>query len=209
MPKPDVIKPTLPGFEHVNRYWDARMQMLAAKILPGECYVSKSGEMIVTVLGSCIAACIRDKKLGIGGMNHFMLPIRNENSGKGAIVSELAYGNWAMEFLVNEIIKLGGSKADMEVKLFGGGNVMSTFTRIDVGGRNIDFVLKFVEREGLKVIAKDLGSDCPRKVLYFPDTGAVKLRRLKTQANDTIQAREREYLQSVNKKPDSGDVELF
>lgn len=208
MLKQKITTPTIKGFEHVNRYWDPRMRIPAAKILPGECYVSKTGEMIVTVLGSCIAACIRDRKIGVGGMNHFMLPIQHSTGG-GAIVSELAYGNWAMEFLVNEIIKQGGRKSNMEVKLFGGGNVMSTFSHIDVGGRNIDFVLKFVEQEGLNVIAKDLGSDCPRKVLYFPDTGAVKLRRLKTQANDTIEQREREYFQSVNKKPDAGDVELF
>ncbi len=209
MLKQKITTPAIKGFEHVNRYWDPRMRMPAAKILPGECYVSKTGEMIVTVLGSCIAACIRDKRIGVGGMNHFMLPIQHEDMTKSAIVSELAYGNWAMEFLVNEILKLGGKKANMEVKLFGGGNVMSNFSHIDVGGRNIDFVLKFIEQEGLSVVAKDLGSDCPRKVLYFPDTGAVKLRRLKTQANDTIGQREREYFQSVNKKPDTGDIELF
>ncbi|MFT6857551.1 MAG: chemotaxis protein CheD, partial [Thalassolituus oleivorans] len=93
----------LPGFEHVNRYWDNVHQVWSAKILPGEFYVSTHGEMIVTVLGSCISACIRDRVLGIGGMNHFMLPVQNENSsenwGSNPVTQESRYGNWAMEFL--------------------------------------------------------------------------------------------------------------
>lgn len=105
------LPPALPGFEHVNRYWDVRMSLPAAKILPGEFYVSRTGEMIVTVLGSCVSACIRDRQLGIGGMNHFMLPHKGAHSTEvwgSAVSSASRYGNWAMEFLINEILKLGG-----------------------------------------------------------------------------------------------------
>ncbi len=204
-----LTTPTIKGFEHINRYWDPRMNQPAAKILPGECYVSKTGEMIVTVLGSCIAACVRDTRLGVGGMNHFMLPIRAGEKSDSAITSELAYGNWAMEYLVNEILKQGGKKSNLEVKLFGGGRVLSNLSQIDIGGRNIEFVLDFIDKEGLRVNAHDLGSDCPRKVLYFPDTGAVKLKRLKSRANDTIERREREYYDTMTKKPDQSDIELF
>ncbi|MCR9067097.1 MAG: hypothetical protein NXI00_24240, partial [Cytophagales bacterium] len=113
------------GFEHVNRYYDNRHSVWAAKILPGELYVSAHGEMICTVLGSCISACVRDKKLGIGGMNHFMLPAQNEFSsgqwGSDANTSATRYGNWAMEYLLNTLYKLGAKKSDLEVKLFGGG----------------------------------------------------------------------------------------
>lgn len=204
-----MTTPTIEGFEHINRYWDPRMGQPAAKILPGECYVSKTGEMIVTVLGSCIAACIRDVMTGVGGMNHFMLPVSSGQTNGHAITAELAYGNWAMEFLVNEILKQGGSKKNMEVKIFGGGRVLSNFDKIDIGGRNIEFVMEFLKKEGFDVKSQDVGSDCPRKVLYFPDTGAVKLKRLRTTANDTIQQREREYFDTMAKKPDVGDVELF
>ncbi|VUD56406.1 Chemoreceptor glutamine deamidase CheD [Thalassocella blandensis] len=206
-----ISTPTIKGFEHVNRYWDPRMRMPAAKILPGECYVSKTGEMIVTVLGSCIAACIRDKKIGVGGMNHFMLPIQSEHhsDARSAVNSALCYGNWAMEFLINEILKQGGRKGNLEVKLFGGGKVLASMNNIDVGARNIAFVMEFLQQEGLSVAAKDLGSDHPRKVLYFPDTGSVKLKRLRTQANDTIQQREKEYIESMQEKKPAGDVELF
>lgn len=204
-----ITSPTIKGFEHINRYWDPRMRQPTAKILPGECYVSKTGEMIVTVLGSCISACIRDTRIGVGGMNHFMLPVQSGDNSASAITSELAYGNWAMEYLVNEILKQGGRKTNLEVKLFGGGQVLSNLSNIDIGGRNIDFVLDFLDKEGLSVAAQDLGCTCPRKVLYFPDTGAVKLKRLKSRANDTIERREREYYETMTKKPDQGDVELF
>ena len=207
-----VTTPTLKGFEHVNRYWDPHMKAVTAKILPGECYVSDSGEMVVTVLGSCIAACIRDKEIGVGGMNHFMLPVQSSSvvtERSNSTSPELCYGNWAMEFLINEILKAGGKKERLEVKLFGGGRVLGGMSNIDIGKRNILFVREFLEREGLKIVANDVGSDHPRKVLYFPDTGAVKLKRLRTQANDTIKNREKEYIESMQHKPKSSSVELF
>jgi chemotaxis protein CheD len=210
--QPSSLPQPLRGFEHVNRYWDARMDVAAAKILPGECYVSTRGEMISTVLGSCIAACIRDTVLGIGGMNHFMLPIQSGNRGiqrLNSVNPALCYGNWAMEFLINTILKQGGRKERLEVKLFGGGRVLAGMTGMDIGRSNIEFVLNFVKQEGYAVKADDLGGDYPRKVLYFPDTGAVKMRRIQTLANNTIVARERAYLEAMRKKPQNGGVELF
>ncbi|WP_370978910.1 chemoreceptor glutamine deamidase CheD [Agaribacterium sp. ZY112] len=205
----------LEGFEHVNRYWDKRMDLVAAKILPGECYVSDKGEMIVTVLGSCVAACIRDKRLGIGGMNHFMLPVQGGGrtiDRPSLVNSALCYGNWAMEFLINEIIKRGGTRSQLEVKIFGGGRVLSGMSNIDIGARNVGFVLEYLDKEGLDVHAQDIGSDCPRKVLYFPDTGAVKMKRLRVRANDTVERREKAYIESMmkNKNQDNpSNVELF
>lgn len=209
---PEQLPKPIAGFEHINRYWDKHMQTPAAKLMPGECYVSKSGEMVVTVLGSCIAACIRDCKLGIGGMNHFMLPIQSENhtiTRSNTINPALCYGNWAMEYLINSILKAGGRRENLEVKLFGGGRVLAGMDSIDIGRKNIEFALKFLSDEGLKIHSQDLGDDCPRKVLYFPDTGAVKLRRMRTVANDTVQQRERAYFDSIVKRPPIGDVELF
>ncbi|WP_339075172.1 chemoreceptor glutamine deamidase CheD [Teredinibacter turnerae] len=202
----------LKGFEHINRYWDKRMNTAAAKILPGECYVSRTGEMIVTVLGSCISACIRDRVIGIGGMNHFMLPVASSDSmitRPNAVNKELCYGNWAMEYLINAILKQGGKRERLEVKVFGGGRVLTCMTNIDVGKRNIDFLLNYLERDGLAIAAQDLGHDYPRKVLYFPDTGAVKLKKLRTRANTTIEQREKAYLDSMVSKPAEGDIELF
>ncbi len=206
------LPPVIRGFETINRFWDRRRDMPAAKILPGECYVSRSGEIIGTVLGSCIAACIRDKKIKVGGMNHFMLPVQNSDRAmerRSVVNAELCYGNWAMEFLINSILKQGGKKENLEVKIFGGGRVLANMTQMDIGQRNINFVTDYLAKEGLRVVSHDLGSNCPRKVLYFSDTGAVKMRRLRTASNDTVQQREKAYLDSMSQQPKSGDIELF
>lgn len=205
------LPPATRGYEHINRYWDRQMDVPAAKLLPGEVYVSNQGEMIVTVLGSCVAACIRDRVRGVGGMNHFMLPEQSEHStmrSSDAVRIENRYGNWAMEFLINEIIKLGGDKRNFEIKIFGGGKVLDAMT--DIGQRNVLFVRDFLRREGLSIAAQDVGSVYPRKVLYFPDTGAVKVRKLKTVRNETILQREARYRKSVDAgQQQGGDIELF
>lgn len=199
------------GFEHVNRYYDPKLNVWAAKILPGEFYVTAHGEMISTVLGSCISACVRDVKLGIGGMNHFMLPIQNEHSseqwGTDANTSETRYGNWAMEYLLNTLYKLGCNKRNLEVKLFGGGQVLASMT--DVGQRNILFAYDFLRKEGLNIKAADVGDVFSRKVLFFPDTGSVKVRRITMTKNETIIQREKGYLESIRQHKDDSDIELF
>jgi len=162
------IEKCLAGFSHINRYWDKQNEIISAKILPGQFYVTKENEAIVTVLGSCISACIRDPLSGVGGMNHFMLPA--DNSGKDTKLSESArYGNFAMEMLINEILKNGGKKQNLEVKIFGGGKILRNMT--DVGERNIEFAITYIKTEGLKLISSDVGSPHPRKVYYFPDSG--------------------------------------
>ena len=211
-PIPSHPQPKAPkGFSHINRYWDKHQGVYAAKILPGEFYVSTAGEMIVTVLGSCIAACIRDRVKGIGGMNHFMLPIQRENlSAQNVPVSESArYGNWAMEFLINEVLKNGGEKRNLEIKIFGGGRVLENMHQIDVGRKNIEFVHQFIVKEGLALMAEDVGDVFPRKVLFFPDTGSVKVRKLKSVRNDVVFERERSYARTINARPTQGDIELF
>lgn len=208
---PSGPQPTpLRGFAHINRYWDPRQGVYAAKILPGQFYVSCAGEMIVTVLGSCISACVRDRVAGIGGMNHFMLPVMREERRDTAPVSDSArYGNWAMEYLINEILKNGGRRENLEVKVFGGGKVLSNMNLMDVGAKNIDFVHRYLQSEGLRITSEDVGDIYPRKVLYFPDTGSVKVRKLKTTRNDVLVEREQQYAKSINARPAQGDVELF
>lgn len=207
----------LPEFSHINRYYDPKQEAYAAKILPGEFYVSQHGEMIVTVLGSCVAACIRDVQIGVGGMNHFMLPLnRSEEDARtlspqqirDAVSDSARYGNWAMEYLINGILKCGGKKQNLEVKLFGGGKVLEAIQTIDVGKDNIDFVKKYLETEGLNLVASDLGSDCPRKVLYFSDTGAVKIKRMRTITNTTVAEREVSYVKNLDGSK-AGDIDIF
>ena len=201
----------LSGLEHISRYWDKTHNTYAAKLLPGEYYVSLHNELITTVLGSCISACIRDVKMGIGGMNHFMLPMgcEEEHSGKIHLTSATRYGNFAMEMLINEIIKAGGDKKRMEVKLFGGGRVLSNMTTLDIGKKNIRFVYDYLEAEGLKVVSEDVGDIYPRKVNFYPESGRVKMKKLRNMHNDTIKQREERYRKSIDQAPVESDIELF
>ncbi len=196
-----------PGFAHVNRYFDRLLDHVVVKILPGEYYVTTQGEAVVTVLGSCVSACIRDRRSGIGGMNHFMLPESFPGEVATANGRGERYGNIAMEQLVNSVLKAGGDRRELEVKVFGGGRVLAQMT--DVGKRNIEFVRHYLKADNLAVTAEDLGDIYPRHVQYFPATGKVRVRQLRSMHNDTIVVRERGYLNKLKSDPVTGEVELF
>jgi len=201
----------VPGFEHIKRYWDPSFERWSAKILPGEFFVTRSDEGITTVLGSCISACIRDPAAKIGGMNHFMLPEDNSVGksswidGPGGLATR--YGSYAMESLINELMKLGARRDRFEVKLFGGGKILSSMT--DVGKKNIQFAKEFLKLEGFKVSAEDVGDVCPRRVMYFPSNGVAMCKRLRALDVVEIAQRETSYRSSLAAKPADNDVELF
>src|SRR4051794_37663685 len=210
-PDDTQIMPALPQFAHIARHWDDEHRLFAARLLPGEYYVTRHGEMVTTVLGSCVSACVRDSRLRIGGMNHFMLPLDGSNgqSAWGAAASAATrYGNVAMERLINDILKLGGRREDLEMKLVGGGRVLAEMTT-DIGARNIAFVREYVREEGFKVLGEDLGDVHARKVIYFPETGRIRVRKLNARSDQSLAQRERAYLTELDTKPEEGDVELF
>ena len=208
-PIPTYNQPkVLRGFSHINRYWDKTRGCWGAKIMPGQYYVTISDEIITTVLGSCISACIRDSKLGIGGMNHFMLPSSDIEAAKLNTTTDAArYGNYAMEHMINDILKNGGRRENLEVKIFGGGKILKNMT--DIGLRNISFIHEYIKTEGMKIISEDVGDVHPRKVIYHPASGKAQVKRLRSVHNDTVVNRERDYMQDINKKPVQGDIELF
>ena len=177
------------------------------KVLPGRFYITaRADETIVTVLGSCVSACIRDPETGIGGMNHFMLA--SDSAGNwGSDEKSTRYGNFAMEKLINELIKAGCPRERMEVKVFGGGNV--TETRNQIGTQNAEFVLRYLEDEGLPCSAHDLGGPYPRRIQYFPSTGRVVRKLLTGGDRDLIVREESEYAKRLTAKPTAGDVQLF
>ncbi|MCB5187964.1 chemoreceptor glutamine deamidase CheD [Methylobacillus caricis] len=192
-----------------NLYFDKTFNCEAAKILPGEYYTTNKDILIVTVLGSCVSACIRDKISGIGGMNHFMLP---EGSGADANspVSESArYGTYAMEVLINQLLKSGARRENLEAKIFGGGNVLSGFTSINIGEKNAAFVRKYLRNENIRVVGEDLNDIYPRKVYFFPRTGRVLVKKLKQMHNNTLITREESYAKKLKTNTVAGDVELF
>ncbi len=192
-----------------NLYFDRQFGINAVKILPGEFYVSDQDIVLVTTLGSCIAACIRDKKTGIGGINHFMLP---ENGRVNTVPASAParYGSYAMELLINELIKLGASRANLEAKITGGGNVLAHMTVTKVGSRNTAFALDYLQTEGIPIVGKDVLDVYPRKVYFFPRSGRVMVKKLRNLHNDTLFVRESAYAKRVNDvKVVSGEVELF
>lgn len=188
-------------------YFDAYLKGEAVKILPGEYHVAEGDEMIVTTLGSCISACIRDTRLGLGGMNHFMLP-QSEGGEWAGMSASTRYGNFAMEYLINEILKRGGSKRFMEAKIFGGGQMFGE-TSMNVGHRNETFAMEYLKTEGIRVSASDVGGAYSRKLYFQPKTGKVMLKKLTVLKNDTIMKREKEYQQTLAKDKIEGDIELF
>ncbi|MBI5330945.1 MAG: chemoreceptor glutamine deamidase CheD [Betaproteobacteria bacterium] len=197
-------------FEEVlapTHYFDRNFQIEAAKILPGEYYVTARDMMLVTTLGSCVSACIRDTGNGIGGMNHFMLP--EGGDPHNPLSSSARYGGYAMEVLLNQLLKLGASRTRMEAKVFGGGAVLRGFTTVNVGELNSEFVLDYLKRERIKLVASDLRDLYPRKVYYFPATGRVMVKKLKQVHNNTIVEREKDYGARLKKSDLAGDVELF
>lgn len=206
-----IGKPPIPGFETVTRYWDKENEIVTAKLLPGEYYVTTEHEMITTVLGSCVSACIWDSVTGIGGMNHFMLPettrSRLDSRGEAIVGTAMRYGNYAMEHLINTILHYGGKRNHLEVKLFGGGKIIATLG--DVGLRNINFVLNYVDLEALKLTAHDLGDIYPRKVNFFPKSGRVRMKKIKDLHNDTIMLREKQYGSQIKDASVESSIELF
>jgi chemotaxis protein CheD len=206
-PLESAAAPPVSGSTAGHRFFDASQSVWMVKVLPGEFYVTaKSDEILVTVLGSCVTACIRDQRAGLGGMNHFMLPLSHA-SGWGDDHQSARYGNFAMEKLINELIKAGCSRDRMEVKVFGGGNV--TDTNNAIGTQNAEFVLRYLESEGLSCSAQDLGGPYPRRIHYYPGTGRVVRRLLGSVDTAAVAREESAYANSLSPAKTVGDIQLF
>jgi chemotaxis protein CheD len=189
-----------------NVYYDRTFDCDAAKILPGEYYFTGRDMLIVTVLGSCVSACIRDRLTGLGGMNHFMLP---DGGDSGPVSASMRYGGYAMEVLINDLLKAGARRENLEAKVFGGGAVLRGFTAMNVGERNAAFVTQFLKTERIPVLAEDLNDVYPRKVYFFPRTGKVLVKKLMQTHNDTLARRELDYAKRLKVEPVGGEIDLF
>jgi chemotaxis protein CheD len=191
-----------------NRYFDRHFDREVIKILPGEYYATTEDTVIVTVLGSCVAVCLRDPQKRIGGMNHFLLP--NDGDSNISSVSDSArYGVYAIELLINQMLKLGADRRRLEAKIFGGGNVLKGFTGFNVGERNVEFTMEYLSAENIPILASDLLDAYPRKVYFSPGSGIVNVRKIKSLHNSTIIDRESEYKMRIRGASKSGEIELF
>lgn len=192
--------------EQPNRYFDPHFKVETAKILPGEYYATNKDMALVTVLGSCVSACLRDRETGIGGMNHFMLPEGNV----GPVSAPARYGVYAMEVLLNALLKHGAKRSRLQAKVFGGGHVLKAFTSNNVGDQNVRFVRDYLSREGIPVVAEDLLGSQPRKVGFYPKSGRALVKRLPKVQDAEISQMESIYRERLRETPVvDGDIEMF
>ncbi|MDC7717237.1 chemoreceptor glutamine deamidase CheD [Vogesella sp. DC21W] len=198
---------SIAGTAH-HRYFDKSFNRAAAKLLPGEYEASADGLLLVTVLGSCVSACLRDRKTGIAGMNHFMLP--DQGSSNSDRLMPARFGTHAMELLINDMLKLGANRSTLEAKVFGGGNVIAGMTTVNVGQRNAGFVRAFLAQENIPIVAEDLGLDIARKIYFFTDTGKVMVKKINPQ--QTLVQEEESYRRRIDRDTEQkqgGDIDLF
>lgn len=190
--------------------WDADINAETIILQPGDFYVTEKDEIISTTLGSCVAACVRDRELGMGGMNHFMLPalyLSNNSDWEFTTVNTAArYGAYAMERLINTILQKGGKRNNLEFKFFGGGNMLNSST--NVGENNVRFVKEYMETEGYGLAAQCLGRPYPIKLHYFSATGVAKVKKLASAAGSVV-SNENRYATELERKLGNQDVELF
>ena len=185
-------------------YADHHFHYDAVKVLPGEYFVSSDDLMVMTVLGSCIAACIWDSRVRAGGMNQFMLPEGDAAEGGGR------YGSYAMELLINHLLKFGARRESMQAKVFGGAQVMAGFTSMNVGERNTKFVLDYLALERIPVVSQDVLDIHPRKVCFFPASGKALVKRLAHAHPETLAVEERKgNAATVVRSTSGGSVDLF
>lgn len=183
-------------------FYDAHFKNDAVKILPGEYFVHDEDMLIMTTLGSCIAACLWDRNAKVGGMNHFMLPDGAGDSGR--------YGSYAMELLINEMMKRGANRMTMEAKVFGGGQVISGMNTMNVGERNTSFVMDYLKTERIPVVSKDVLDIYPRKVCFLPGSGKAMVKRLAPAHPDALVQQDRVAAQkAVPAATGGGSVDLF
>ncbi|PTB18057.1 chemoreceptor glutamine deamidase CheD [Trinickia symbiotica] len=178
-----------------NHYFDNHFNRRGVKLLPNEFYTTGDDMVLVTVLGSCVAACIHDRTAGIGGMNHFMLP--DDGEPTQAASESMRYGAYAMEVLINELIKMGGRRERFEAKVFGGAAVLAGMTTINIGDRNAEFARRYLALEKIRIIAEDLQGVHPRKVAFMPATGQAMVKKLRLQQEPSVAEREQELAKQV------------
>jgi chemotaxis protein CheD len=181
-------------------FFDHDFKRETVRIKPGDYFVTDDDLGISTVLGSCVSACLRDVVTGIGGMNHFMLPFESKFGNPDPLVSKAArYGVHAMELTINEMLRYGARRHNIEAKVFGGAAVIDGFLLMNIGTQNARFVIDFLERESIAIVASDLEGTQPRKVYFHPKSGVAFVKHLGLRDGSEIKQRERRYLAEVSR----------
>lgn len=198
-------RPSRPGVASFC-YYDAHFGRDAVKLLPGEYFAHDNDVLLTTTLGSCIAACLWDRRAQVGGMNHFMLP---EGGGPAALGASGRYGSYAMELLINELMKRGATRATLEAKVFGGGQVISGMNSLNIGEANTAFVLDYLKTERIPIVARDVLGSVARKVCFLPGSGKAMVKRLACAPDDALFSPQRAAATERAPAPAGGTVDLF
>lgn len=195
--------------KRADGYFDDVLSVHLVPVMAGQCSWTNAGDIAFsTTLGSCISVCAYDEDMGVGGMNHFLLPNASESEGR-RFSKSFRYGSAAVENLLNCLYKNGAAKNGIKIKIFGGANIISTSAQ-DIGARNIAFTRDFFERENMRIKSEDVGGDYARRVIFYPQSGRVMLQTLNERdALEQIQNKETNILQKLQKVREGADVELF
>ena len=131
--------------------------------------------LIITILGSCVAICLWDARLRIGGMNHYMLPYPAPKQDPAP-----RFGNVAWEQLLARMTKLGSQRRDLRAGIFGGACVMETFrgNGDHIGQRNADLAERLVTESGIRIVQREIAGRHGRKLNFETDTGQISVRQL-------------------------------
>ena len=188
-------------------YWEPKVASFVLSVSPGAYAVTDESDMsLMTLLGSCIAACICDPVAKIGGLNHFLLP---DGGDQNASQNSLRYGMYAMEVLINDLQKRGAARSRLEAKLFGGANVISLSRGEAVGERNAKFAADFLRKERIPLLASDVGGTRARRIYFNPSLNKVKVHTPSAVESDSLRGQEEVFRRRVQTAPNSGGVELF
>ncbi len=159
-------------------YFDNKLNKSSLNIAPGEYYATGEDIIINTVLGSCVSVALYDPVLKIAGLNHFMLAESKYIDHSDGFFKIERYGLYAMESLINSLIKLGGNKNRFQAKVFGGSRVLEGKESMDIGGENIKFAEKFLEAERIPILNHDTGGNRARRIYLFPQSFRILMRRV-------------------------------
>ena len=190
------------------KYYDNKLKRTTINIAPGEYYATDEDIIINTILGSCVAVALYDPVRRIAGLNHFMLAESKFKKPDESFIKIERYGLYAMEALINTIIKQGGSKHRLRAKIFGGSRILKTNEKIDIGMQNILFAERYLETEGIPLLRSDTGGDRARRIYLFPQTFRVLLRRV--YPTTELDLMMKKYLEKLGKdQDDRGKAVLF
>lgn len=202
--------PNTPSGAPRRAFQDTATGAMLVSVAPGDHYVTTDpNEVIVTLLGSCVAACARDTVSGVGGLNHFLLPSGDTHDRAQGSDEAMRFGDYAMEKLLNSIYRKGGQRGRIEFKIFGGARVLGGSSMLKIGEQNIAFVEKFLQTEGFPIVSRSVGGTAPRRLRFHPATGRAFVQELDRSTAASVSHEEETYRSKLTRRQPAGDVEFF